>query len=178
MALSAAVWQGWLALQRSELLVEQAPLSERIKVGAPVFQPEDTGPADNSSSSKRKQRTPLQALFDSMATRRPPEPQQMVNKATGQNVEKPAAVQPPVAGGLSNEIATRNNPAGNQPEKDQTGMPHPSGMPAAVHPAATADTQSRAEKAAAAIPPADSIIREDATPLSSSGGNQPSGSQP
>lgn len=190
MALSAAAWQGWLALQRSELLVAQPPLSERIKVGAPVFQPEDASPADNSSSSKRRQRTPMQALFDSMATHRPPEPQQMLGKAPGQNAEKSAAAGPAIAGKPPKAaLATSNNPAENQPEKDQTGMQHSPGMPAPVHPAATAnathpaaksvapspDIQPKAERAATDIPPADSIIREDTQPSSPSGGNQPSG---
>ena len=91
MALSAGAWQGWVALQRSELLVAQPPLSERIKVSAPVFNQEDAIPTDNASSSKRKQRTPTQILLDSMATHRPPEPQQMVDKASGGNAAKQAA---------------------------------------------------------------------------------------
>lgn len=175
LALSAAAWQGWLALQRSELLVAQPPLSERIKVGAPVFQPEDTGPADKESSSKRRQRTPLQALFDSMATRRPPEPQQMlVQKGSGQNAATTAAAEPAIAGKPPKAaLASSNNPAENQPEKNQAGMQHQPGMP--VHPAAAPDTQPKAEKAAVDVPPADSIIREDELPLSPPAGNQPSG---
>jgi hypothetical protein len=161
MALSAAAWQGWVALQRSELLVAQLPLSERIKVSAPVFNPEDAIPSDNASSSKRKQRTPMQTLFDSMATHRPPEPQQAIDKAPGQNAAKPAAA--PV------------HPAATA---DAT---HPAAKSVAPAVAASPDTQPKAEKAAADAPPADSIIRGDTLPLSPQGGTQPagtSGSQP
>ncbi len=173
LALSAAAWEGWLALQRSELLAAQPPLSERIKVGAPVFQPEDAVPADNASSSKRRQRTPMQALFDSMATRRPPAPQQTPGLKPGQEAAKPGTAQPSVAGKLpKSAFAASNNPAENQPEQTQAGMQHQPGMP--VHPAAAADTQPKAEKAAVDVPPADSIIREDDPPLSPAG-NQPSG---
>jgi hypothetical protein len=180
MALSAAAWQGWVALQRSELLVAQPPLSERIKVSAPVFNTEDAIPSDNASSSKRKQRTPMQTLLDSMATHRPPEPQQVIDKAPGQNAAKPAAAQPSVAGKPPKALATNSSLAGNLPEKNQTDLQHPSGLPAPVHPAATADaaspdTQLKAEKAAADAPPADSIIRGDTLPLSPQGGTEPSG---
>jgi hypothetical protein len=180
MVLSAAAWQGWVALQRSELLVAQAPLSERIKVSAPVFNQEDAIPSDNTSSSKKKQRTPTQILLDSMATHRPPEPQQMIDKAPGQNAAKPAAVQASAAGKPVKALAANNSPADTQPEKNQADLQHPPGMPAPVHPvapaaAASPDTQPKADKAAAAAPPADSIIREDTLPLSPPVGTQPSG---
>jgi hypothetical protein len=186
LALSAVAWQGWFALQRSELLVAQPPLSERIKVSAPVFNQEDAIPSDNASSSKKKQRTPMQILLDSMATHRPPEPQQIPGKVSGQDVAKPAAAQPAVEGKPPKVLATTNSPVANQPEKNRTDMQHPPGMPAPVHPAATADAESpamqpKADKAAAVVPPADSIIREDTLPLAPPGGTQPagtSGSQP
>ena len=178
LVLSAAAWQGWVALQRSELLVAQPPLSERIKVSAPVFNQEDAIPSDNTSSSKKKQRTPTQILLDSMATHRPPEPQQLIDKkAPGQNVAKPAAAQSSAAGKPAKALATNNSPADTQPEKHQADLQHPPGMPAPVHPAATADATHPAaiSVAPAAAPPADSIIREDTLPLSPPVGTQPSG---
>src|SRR5665811_708237 len=56
MALAAAAWQGWIALQQMQSAAPPLPLSERIRVSAPVFQSE--GINATPSSGRDRQRTP------------------------------------------------------------------------------------------------------------------------
>ncbi|MGA7749518.1 MAG: hypothetical protein WCA63_05170 [Gallionella sp.] len=176
MALAAAAWQGWIALQKSELLVAPPPLSERIRVSAPVFQPEDVAPSATSRSERNKQRTPTQILIDSMTNRRPPAPQQPIGlKSPEQKAAKQDTAQPSITGKpLKASPATNLNSS-----KDQTDLQQPARMSAAIHSAAPADatppaTQTTANKPAAVAPAAEPMDKEDNPALSSSGNNQPS----
>jgi hypothetical protein len=138
-ALAVAAWQGWIALQQSGLLATPRPLSERIKVSAPVFEPKDISPIAPSSTSRRQERTPTQIVIDSMTTRRPPPPPQQSGlnapepkpakqvkaqpltaskpqtaaPATQPEVNRPAAVAP-LAEPLIKEDTSTPSPAGDQ----------------------------------------------------------------
>jgi hypothetical protein len=167
MAVAAAAWQGWIALQKSELLAPPLSLNERIRVSAPIFQPEDI-PA-TPTSVKNRQRTPAQIVLDGMTTRREPAPQRpppkpIVTKAvTGQplTASKPQTVP----------LATNNNASKNQTEMRQP-LPVPI-QPAAPAVAAPLATQPAANKPAAIAPLAAPSIKGDTSTLSPAGVNQP-----
>lgn len=95
MLLAVAAWQVWIALQHSELLAALPSLDERIRVSAPIFQPEDIPAAPTSAKSRQKTLTEI--VLDGMATRRPPPPQQPLKPQT---VAKPFESQPPAASKL------------------------------------------------------------------------------
>jgi hypothetical protein len=156
MAVAAAAWQGWVALQQSGLLAPQLPLSERIKVSPPVFQPEDIAPSAASPSARDRQKTPTQIVLDNMATRRPPPPQPLGLKASGQMAAKPFTPQPSSA----SKSQTAPLATSSSSSKDQTEMQQPAAQPAANTPAAVA-------------PLAEPSIKEGASTSSPAGNNQP-----
>ena len=71
LALAAAGWQGWIVFQQMQNAAPQLSLSERIRVSAPVFQPEDIG----TSTVRSKEKTQTELVIDSLSTRREPAPQ-------------------------------------------------------------------------------------------------------
>ncbi len=86
--IAIAAWRGWVALQQMLNAPPPLPLSARIRVGPPVFEPEDFTPA------AKRQKTRTQILLEGMATRRPPEPQQPQVNAPGQIAAQPGKVKP------------------------------------------------------------------------------------
>jgi hypothetical protein len=173
-AIAAAAWQGWIALQKSELFAPPLPLSERIRVSAPVFQPEDI-PA-TPRSVKDRQRTQTQILIDSMATRRPPKPQQPHDlKATEQIAAKPDAAQPLVASKPA-PFATNNNSSKTQADIQQPPKPSVTIQPVAPAVATPPATQPSSNRPAAVAPLAEPLIKENTSTPSPAGGNQPPGS--
>jgi hypothetical protein len=173
MVVAAAAWQGWIALQQSEMLVLTPPISERIRVSAPVFQPEDIAAAP--ASARNRQKTPTEIVLDSMATRRPPPPQQPLGlKAPKQTAAKPVEAQPLTA----SKPQTAPLAANNNSSKNQSDMQQPAQLSAPRQPAAPADvmppvTQPAANKPADVAPPAEPSIKEDTSTLSPAGNNQP-----
>lgn len=173
MALAAAAWQGWVALQQSELLSPSVPLSERIIVSPPVFQPEDIT-SSTSPSSRRIEKTPTQIVLDSMMTRRPPPPtvalkapQPVVAKP-----DKPQALAP-------NKTQTESTATNNLPTKNQTDMQQPFKQAVPSQPVAPAIVtppapQTEANRPAAVVPPEVPLPKEVPIPLPA-GNNQSQG---
>ena len=59
--IAIAAWRGWVALQQMLNAPPPLPLSARIRVGPPVFEPEDFTPA------AKRQKTRTQILLEGMA---------------------------------------------------------------------------------------------------------------
>jgi|GEM_PF-1204554 len=194
MALAVAAWQGWVALQKSELLAPPLPLSERIKVSPPVFQPEDAAPSDTPPSARSKQKTLTETVLDSMTTRRPPPPPQPIDlKAPEPTAAKPVKAQP-----LITSRQQTAPPATNNTPSKQTVMQQPAKLPAPIQPAApavvtpratqpaapavaappmTQPVQPEATRPAAAAPPPAPLIKEDTSPATNTQPAEPVNAQ-
>ena len=168
-ALAAAAWQGWIALQQSELAAHRLTSSEKIRVSPPVFQPEDVAPSDTASSRKSKQKTPSESVFDSMTTRRPPRPPPIgLNAADAQPVKaQPLAASKP----QTSSIATNNNSSVIQTDKQPPKLSAPI-QPAASTASTPAASQSAADKPAADTPPVAPLVKEKTSTASSTGNSQ------
>lgn len=97
-ALAAGSLEGWIAWQQSKQ-IPNIPLSEKIKVSPPVFQPADVAPSTTKSSGRNNQKTPTEIVFDSMTTRRPPPPQPIAPKAVEPTAAQLAPTKPVVPTG-------------------------------------------------------------------------------
>lgn len=173
MAIAAIAWRGWIALQQMQSAPPPLPLSERIRISAPVFQTEDF--TTNKASVKRKSETLIQTEIDSLVAgpkSAPPQP-------PGLNATKPMAAKPVTAKPLTASkpqtapLATNNNAS-----KNQTGMQQPPKLSVPTQPAAPAvaappATQPAANKPAAIAPLAAPLIKEDTSTLPPAVGNQP-----
>jgi hypothetical protein len=168
--LVTAAWQGWIAFQQTQNVAP--PISETVRVSAPVFQPEEM-PA-TLPSERDKQKTPTQIVFDSMSTRREPAPQPPLDlKTTKQMTVKPVTAQPLITSKPeAASLATNNNSSNNQADIQPP--------PAPIQPVAAIDatlpaTQPEPNMPSAVAPPVEPLIKEDTpNPLPASG-NQPSG---
>ena len=170
MAIAAIAWRGWIALQQMQSAPPPLPLSERIRISAPVFQTEDF-----TTNKASKSETLIQPEIDSLVAgpkSAPPQP-------PGLNATKPMAAKPVTAKPLTASkpqtapLATNNNAS-----KNQTGMQQPPKLSVPTQPAAPAvaappATQPAANKPAAIAPLAAPLIKEDTSTLPPAVGNQP-----
>jgi hypothetical protein len=173
-ALAAASWQGWIALQQSELAAPPLSISEKIKVSPPVFQPEDAASSAISSSGKSKQKTPTETVFDGMTTRRPPPPQQPVGlKASEPTAAKPVMAQPLIASKPQTApVSTNSNSSVIQTDKQQPrkiSAPIQPVVPTVSTPSAS---QPAADKPAVVAPPDMPLVKENASTVSPAGDTQ------
>ena len=169
-ALAAAAWQGWNTLQQSELIAAQRPLSARMKVGPPVFEPENITFSATSPSSKKQDRTPTQIVLDSMATHRPLPPQQPAALKVAEQIDaKPVADQPSAAGKPQTAKPQAASPAANiNSSKNQVNMQQSVKMSAPIQPVlTTVVTPPVTQPVASAVAPPikeDVLINDTATP--------------
>ena len=93
-------WQWWMFTQQAEYPVVLPPLSERIKVSEPVFQPEEVSPTATRSSARGGQKTLTETVLGGLMTHRPPppEPQPAALKQAEPVAAKPVATQPVTSG--------------------------------------------------------------------------------
>lgn len=141
---SGAGWQGWVALQRVLNAPPPLPLSARIRVSPPVIEPEDFTPAS------RKQKTRMQILLEGMATRRPPEPPEPLDRAARR--ADPAST--------SKVLAANENATEAQPDETQ--------QPARMPPQQPQD--SAVEAQSDDLPPAGKVpAGKDASPQAAAG---------
>jgi hypothetical protein len=172
-ALAAAAWQGWIALQQSELLAPPVPLSERISVSAPVFQPETNTPAPARSSGRSKPESLIQTEIDSLVA----SPNSLPQRPPGLNATKPMNAIPvtaqPLMASKPAPLATNNNSSTNQ--TDMQPLPKLSDpiQPAAPAVATPPATQPAANRPGPVAPPAEPLTRKDTSTPSSAGNNQP-----
>jgi hypothetical protein len=126
MALATAAWQWWVISQEVEPLEPPPlPLSQRIRVSAPVFQPEEAALPATQPSSKRRPKTQTEIVIGGMLTRRPPPPQPLSgSKVAGQAAVKQVKPQPlttskPQTPSLSTNDDTPINSSMNQADMQQ-----------------------------------------------------------
>lgn len=180
MAIAAAAWQGWIAFQQMQSAPPPLSLNERIRVGAPVFRPENIAPA--TPSVRDRQKTPTQIVIDSMTTRREPAPKQPLGlKASRQMGEKPDTGEPLTASKpLTDKSQTAPLAANNSSSKNQADMQQPPKLSTSTQLAAPAvaarpATQPAVKKPADVAPLAEQLIKQDASTLPPAGVNQPPG---
>ena len=180
MAIATAAWQGWIAFQQMQSAPPPLSLNERIRVGAPVFRPENIAPT--TPSVRDRQKTPTEIVIDSMTTRREPEPKQPLGlKASRQMADKPDTGEPLTASKpLTDKPQTAPLATNNSSSKGQADTQQPPKLSATTRLAAPAvaappATKSAASKPAANAPLGEQLIKQDASTLPPAGVNQPPG---
>lgn len=173
MAIAAAAWQGWIAWQQMQSAAPQLPLSERIRVSAPVIQSGDISPHATPPSVMSKPETQLQTEIARLVTGLESAPQQPPGlKAAGQMAAKPVTAQPLIASKpQAASLATNSNALKNQTDMQQT--PKPSAPISTI--AAPLATQPVANKTAAVASPAGPLINGNTSTQLPAGDNQPPG---
>lgn len=190
--IAVAAWQGWVALKHSKLFAVLPPLSERISVGPPVYQPETIAPASPRVPGKGKPESVIQTEIDSLVASPntlPPRPPPL--NAAKPIIAKPVTAQPlaaskpqpikpqtaPLAtnnGATTHQLVTQSHPKPSAPI--QSAVPavaiHPA-QPATPAVATTPATQPAASKPAPVIAPVEPSSKKDTTAPSSAGNNQP-----
>ena len=179
-ALAAAAWQGWIALQQTELLQSAAPplpLSERIRISAPDSHPANILISAIPPSISSKPGTPSQTEINNPATNRKSAPQQAPGlQAAGPMAAKPVTAQPLTASKpLTAKPQATPLAAHNNSPKNQTDLQQPPILSAPIQPTAPTDATPPATQPAANTPPAEPLIEGDTSTLSAAGGNQPPG---
>lgn len=171
-AIAVAAWQGWIALQQSELLAATPPLSERISVSPPVFQPENIGSAAAQGSGKSKPESLIQTEIDSLVA----SPNILPQRPASMNAANPktakAVTAQPLVSSNPLPVPTNNNPSKNQPNSQ---LHH--SLPATVQPATPAVAtppvaQPAANKPAPATSPGEPLTKKATTTISSAGNGQ------
>ena len=192
--IAVAAWQGWVALQHSKMFAVLPPLSERISVSPPVYQPETTAPAAVRSSGKGRPESVIQTEIDSLLSNpnaRPPRP---TSSNAAPMTAKPVTAQPLIAGkpqaaplatntgastkqtGTTNQTTvTQSHPKPSDPV--QTAVPAVA-TTSATHPASPAvstptATHPAASKPAPVAAPAEPSSKKDTSAPASAGNNQP-----
>ena len=173
----AAALQGWFARRQTEQ-VAIPPLSARVHVSAPEFQPEFISSPVPTPSVGSKPKTPSQTGIDNLATSQKSAPQQAPGlKASGQVAVQPVTAQPlPASKTQTAPLATINSAL-----KNQTDMQLPPKLSPPKHPLAPTVATPRANlpaaqppasSPAAAAPHVEPMIKEGAPALSPAGENQ------
>ncbi len=170
-AIAVAAWQGWIALQQSKLLAIIPPLSERISVSPPVFQPENISSAAARASGKSKPESLIQTEIDSLVAspnilpQRPPAMNAPVPKTAATVTAQPSMASNPLP------VPTNSNTSKNQPNIQ---LRH--SLPAPVQPATPAvatppATQPAANKPAPVVSPGEPLTKKATATISSAGNN-------
>ena len=173
-ALAAAAWQGWIALQQSKLFAVLPPLSERISIGAPVFHPATIAPAAARSSGGSKPESLIQTEIDNLVASPnilPPRPTSL-NATNPPMAAKPVTAQPLIAS-KPVPLATNNSPSKNQTDtqpRPKLSAPNQPAVPAVATPPAT---HPAANKPAPVATPAEPLSKKDTSAPSSAGNTQP-----
>jgi hypothetical protein len=172
-AIAAAAWQGWIALQQSRLLATTPPLSERISVSPPVFQPENISSAAARASGKSKHESLIQTEIDSLVA----SPNVLPQRPPAMNAANPKTATTVTAQPLmaSNPLPV---PTNNNSPKNQPNMQLRHSLPAPVQPATPAvatppATQPAANKPAPAVAsPGEPLTKKDTATILSAGNDQ------
>jgi hypothetical protein len=192
--IAVAAWQGWVALQHSKMFAVLPPLSERISVSPPVYQPATIAPAAPRSPGKGRPESVIQTEIDSLVSNpngRPPRPLPLNN--TQPMDATPVTAQPLVASKPlqvkpqpSPPIATNNGASAKQTTVTQshskpsapvqTAVPavaiHPSTQPASPAVSTPAATHPAASKPAPVAAPAEPSSKKDTSAPVSAANNQ------
>lgn len=187
-AIAVAAWQGWNAFQQSELLAPLIPLSQRISISAPVYQPETVSPAAARSAGRNKSESLIQTEIDSLVA----SPNMLPQRPLGMNATKPMAAKPvtpqPSIASKPAPLATNNNSSKRQtvmqplpklpgpipPAAPAVATPPAGQQPAAPSAATSPATQPEANKPTPVPPPAEPLTKSTTSTQSSEGNNQPS----
>jgi hypothetical protein len=173
-ALAAASWQGWIVMNRTA----PPPLSTRIQVSAPAFQPEYLPAAVAPSSVVNKPGMASQTGTITRTTdQKSATPQVRGLKVSEQIVAKPVASEPLVAGKPQTASpATNINSSKNRTDIQQLPRQSAPMPPAIPFVKAAVVTQPAASSTAVVAPPDSPLVKgvTSTTPLT--GINQPSSS--
>lgn len=176
-AIAAAAWQGWITSQQTEpVAAPPLPLSARIRVSAPDFQPEYITSSATPPSVAGKPSMPVQTAISNPAASRSSASQQPVGlKASGKMAVKPDMAQPLIA----SRPQTGSPVANNSSSMNQTDMPRLHKLSAPLQSVAPTIATSPATKVAsqpvASRPVAPLPAPLEVTPTKSlAGTNQPS----
>jgi hypothetical protein len=182
-ATAAAAWQGWIIFQKMQYVAPPVPLSERIQVSAPVFQPAHIAPDPHPSRRKSESliQTEIDGLLSGPLPRHPP---------GWKPPEKPVAAKPTMAtqsqaptqstaqtAAQTTPSAAAGNASMDAMDTQQPGKPSNATQPAATKPAATtaaatpqpATNAQTAATTPAAAPIANPLVKRDAAIPSSAG---------
>jgi len=162
-AIAVAAWQAWTTFQQSELLAPLAPLSQRISVSAPLFQPETMAPSGARSLGRNNSESLIQTEIDSLVA----SPNKLPQRPPDLNATKPVATKPVVPQPL---IASKPVPlaANHNSSKKQTDMQPLPKMPSTIPPAAPAVETPPSEQPSApsaAASPATQPVANSPTPV-------------
>ena len=174
MALAAAAWQGWIEFQQMQSAVPPLPLSARIRVSAPVFQPENIAPTP--ALERGKSETLLQTEINSLVA----SPNMLPQRPPVLNATKPMAVKPATAKPLITSKSLTANPqaashaTNNNSPKNQTDMQQPPMLSDPIQleaptVAASSARKPAANKPATVVPLVEPIIKGDTSTLSPAG---------
>lgn len=176
-AIAAAAWQGWIALQQSKLLAVIPPLSERISVSPPVFQPDNISSAAARASGKSKPESLIQTEIDSLVAspnilpQRPPAMNAPVPKTATTVTAQPSMASNPLP------VPTNSNTSKNQPNIQlRHSLPAPAQPATPVQPATPAvatppATQPAANKPAPVVSPGEPLTKKATATILSAGNN-------
>jgi hypothetical protein len=184
-AIAAAAWQAWIAYQQSELLTPLAPLSQRISVSAPVFQPETITPSGTRPPGRNKSESLIQTEIDSLVA----SPNKLPQRPPDLNPTKPLTAKPvapqPIIASKPMPLATIQNSSKKQTDKQpisrvpnpiQPAAPAvatpPAGQPAAPSAATSPATQPAANSPVPVASPAEPLNKDDTSVQSSEAGSQ------
>ena len=171
-AIAVAAWQGWIALQQSKLLAVTPPLSERISVSPPVFQPENISSAAAKPSGRSKPESLIQSEIDSLVAspnvlpQRPPAVVSANTKPATTVAAQPSTTSNPVP------VPTNNNSSKNQPNmqpRHSAPAPVQPATPAVATPPATQPAENKPSPVAS---PGEPLTKKGAATISSAGDNQ------
>lgn len=167
MAIAAAVWQGWGAMQQTEPL-PATPVRAKVQVSAPAFQPEYFTPSATLPSVSIKPEAPSQTEINKPDSQKNSPQQSLGLKASEQIDVTPVAAKPLKASKRAASLAANNNSS-----KNQADMQQPSSMSAPIQSAAPTVAAPPAASSSGADPFPDQLIRVYTAPPSPASGNQP-----
>jgi hypothetical protein len=170
-ATAAAAWQGWIIFQKMQYVAPPVPLSERIQVSAPVFQPAHIAPDPHPSRRKSESliQTEIDGLLSGPLPRHPPGWVPPAKPGTAPL----AANKPQTTPAAATSSASANQTKGQQALKPSAAI-QPAAATVVKTPQHTATTPQPAAKIpAAAVPLAGPLAKRDASTLLHAGNGKP-----
>jgi cytoskeletal protein RodZ len=170
MAIAAAAWQWWISFQQIQTPPPLA-LSEKVRVSAPVSQPEPIAPVPPSVSRKSKSliQTEIESLVEPRLKRPPPVLNATALDAKPVTAEPLKASKPQAQPGTTVNSTSLNQADKQQPEKLMFPI-----QPVAPTVSTSSATQPVGNPPKAVAPPAVLTSKEHPSTPSPAGDNQPS----
>lgn len=168
-AVAAAAWQGWVAMNRTTVL----PLSARIQVSAPAFQPEYLPNAASPAPVESKPRAPAKTEIIKPVASQKDAPRQALGLKASEQIVKLATPQPSMASKPQSASVTASDSSMSQAGMQSSVKPTARLRlvdPSVVQPPVP---QPATRKSASANPLAQFLIKESSPAVSSAGTSHP-----